>query len=59
MVTKLGFGLRKQKELLEKENCTSWLPNLEINQVIDEEYLQMKMALRGQLKFVSGGVLEN
>ena len=36
------FWLKKTKELLEKEDCTSWLPNLEIDQVIDEEYLQTK-----------------
>lgn len=39
MSYKLKFWLENTTELLEKQNCTSWLSNLEIDQVIDEEYL--------------------
>ena len=42
MSCKLKFWLENTTELLEKQDCTSWLPNLEIDQVIDEEYLQSR-----------------
>ena len=40
MSYKVKYWLENTKELLRIQDCRSQLPKLEIDQVIDEEYLQ-------------------